>query len=177
MHTMSRMRSCIIPVVTVFCCLDHEVFFCFPICSEWYKKLLIITAMRSFNEILPYVPVWIVAVNIYIKETQCIIPFLLLLITSREEFRSSICMEMNGESSLFGRKDPTGTNMSEYKYEKLKSKGTTLSSGVSNESRSTGNIDDVPLIDRKILIIFEIHVYGFRKTLLISEYLGVKVHI
>jgi hypothetical protein len=86
-------------------------------------------------------------------------------------------MQMNGESSLFSREDPTGPNMSENKYEKLESEGTTLSSRICNEPGSTGNIDDVPLIDGEMLIILEILIHSFRKTFLISEYLGVKVHI
>ena len=176
-HTMSWMRSFVVPVVTVLCCLDHEVFFCFPIRSEWYKEFFIITAMRSFDEILADIPVGIIAIYICIKQTQYIIPFLLLTITSWEKLYSSIGMNVYPVSSLFGREDPTGTNMSEDKYEKLESKGTTLSSWIWHESGSTGNIDDVPLIDREMLIILEILIHSFRKTLLISEYLGVKVHI
>jgi hypothetical protein len=117
-------------------------------------------------------------------EAQYIIPFFLLLITSGEEFSSSIGMYMDMcsccivfHSSLVCGEHPTGANMHEGKHKKLKSKSTTLSSRICDESGSTRYIDDVPLIEREILIVLEILIYWFRKALLISEYLGVKMHI
>jgi len=133
--------------------LCHKLFFCFHCGSKWNKELLIITPMGSFYEIFFDIPIRIVAINFCIELFKYIIPILLFLFTSREEFCSSVSMNPNVTcNSMIAE-------MRENIHKKLKSKSRAFSSGICHKSRSRSNINIVPFVYWKVFIEFEILIY------------------
>ena len=62
-------------------------------------------------------------------------------------------------------------------YNEHESESTTLSSGICDETRPTCHIHNIPLIDGKIFIIFQIFIHSFWKRFLIGYLFGVIVYI
>lgn len=72
-HSFSRVRTKRIPVVAVLLRLGHELLLGFHDCSERDKEFFVVAPMGSFDQILPNVPVRIVAIDIRIEFPEYII--------------------------------------------------------------------------------------------------------